>query len=313
MKQYSPMLCQKTKPFSDQKFAFEPKLDGVRCLAYLDKGVCTLKSRSGNDLTEQFPEIAYNFYPGGVFDGEIVVLDELGVPRFNHIQHRLGRTNKFQIRQGQRIYPAVYYVFDILYDDQLGDLTDRPLSERRRILDSGAIADLSGTSGTSIKRVPYIIGDGESLFTSLAERGWEGVVGKPLSAPYVGGNRALWKKAKATQEGEFVICGLTKGEGNRDGAVGALVLGEIVDNSLMYVGEAGSGLTFDDVRSLPQLLTKKSEKDEDCPFSPVPKLDDLWYWVSPRTLVEVEYLERSPNGRLRFPAVKRIKVRGRLK
>lgn len=303
-KDYKPMLCRKSEPFSSDDYLFEPKLDGVRCIAYIDKGICTLVSREGNDITATYPEIGYNFHSGGVFDGEIVVLDERGVPSFNHLQHRQHRTNPLQIRHAQRVYPAVFFIFDVLQEFERGDTTGLPLHERKRILHGSSLSTLSKQQDSSIRLVPYMVGDGLALFHRLIENGWEGVVAKPLNSTYVGNNRSFWRKSKARREGEFVICGLTQGQGNRENGVGALVLGEETERGLVYVGEAGSGLTFHDVQALPRWLVEST-----CPFDPVPKLDDLWYWVVPEVHVEVEYFERSPNGKLRFPSVKRIKVR----
>lgn len=301
---YKPMLCQKCEPFSSSDYLFEPKLDGVRCIAYLDKGQVRLVSRTGNDITTLFPELEYNFYPNGILDGEIVVLDANNQPSFNHIQHRLGRTNSLQIRHFQRIYPATFFIFDILEDDGI-DVTQIPLLERKTMLVNSAIGQADLLPDSSIRMVPYVVGDGEDLYDTLVNDGWEGVVAKPLNSIYVPDSRSLWKKSKAKREGLFRICGVTRGQGNRDERIGALALGRVTDDNLLsYVGEVGTGLTFDDLNVLPRLLTKG-----ECPFDPVPQVDGLWYWTVPDVFVEVEYLEESPNGRLRFPAVKRIRAR----
>src|SRR5438128_5623692 len=78
-------------PFDDPRFLFELKLDGFRCLAFCDAGAVQLWSRSGRVITAAFPEVVAQLrrLPGdAVLDGELVVCDEGGIPRFQLIQQR---------------------------------------------------------------------------------------------------------------------------------------------------------------------------------------------------------------------------------
>jgi len=300
---YSPMLCKKSEPFSSSKYLFEPKLDGVRCIAYFLGGVATLQSRTGKDLTTQFPEIADSLLDlpwDGVFDGEIVVLNDLGIPEFNRIQHRLGRVNEDEIADHMDQYPAVYCAFDILHHESYDDLIQVPLIERKGFLQDSGIS--TWASPETLQVVPYTLYDGVELFNKLTSVGWEGVVAKPLDSIYTPGKRNLWKKSKKAREGVFIICGVTRGTGKREGGVGALLLGEPCDTGLTFVGEAGTGLSQEEVYSIPKMLTRQI----DCPLDKVPRVDNFGYWVTPNMVAEVEYMERSPNGRLRFPSIKRV-------
>ena len=81
------------KPFSSPEWYFEPKLDGVRALAFINDGKIALSSRRGLDATKTYPEIVERDRRAGrgqmVLDGEIVAMDEAGVPSFQKIQQRL--------------------------------------------------------------------------------------------------------------------------------------------------------------------------------------------------------------------------------
>ncbi len=67
------------KPFDRQGWLWEPKLDGIRVLAYLSDGKVELRSRRGVDITKQYPSLiaALGRLPAHsmVLDGEICALD----------------------------------------------------------------------------------------------------------------------------------------------------------------------------------------------------------------------------------------------
>src|SRR3954452_3713181 len=81
-----PMLARlATMPADEDRYGFEIKWDGVRALTYVDRAV-TLQSRTGRDISAQFPEPAGLRRALGrrkaVFDGELVAFDEAGRPSF---------------------------------------------------------------------------------------------------------------------------------------------------------------------------------------------------------------------------------------
>src|SRR5436305_5714049 len=127
-----PMLATLVdEPFSDPEWIFETKWDGFRAVCFIDKGSMRLVSRNQIEMTPQYPELAklpMQFAAKqAIIDGEIVALDERGMPRFQLLQ------NKLRLRSGS--YAAggkaqiVYFVFDLLYLDGY-DLTACPLVER---------------------------------------------------------------------------------------------------------------------------------------------------------------------------------------
>lgn len=193
-----PMKCEKLlKPFNNSGCLFEPKLDGYRCKVV--NGDTTL-------------------------DGEVAVLDAGGVPRLRLVQQR-GKSDRAFLVAAMRDFPAIFYPFDILHHKR--PLEMLPTIERKHILSEVApILQRNGircysSGGKDItnrfpelqdpagyRLLPYVIGEGVPLYDKLCEAGWEGMVAKPLSAPYEYGNRGLWKKIKKPRiEGKFQVCG----------------------------------------------------------------------------------------------------------
>lgn len=295
----SPMLCQKAKPFSSDSYYFEPKWNGVRCIADVVEGKHKLFSRSGKDITVRFPEIVFPEELTAILDGEIVCFED-GIPVFNNIQCRVHVQNDLKIKLRVAQYPATYCVFDILKAGS-EDLKLWRLTERKKILEDSSLWQ---ASKAIIRKTPYIKGNGEGFFQLLCDKGYEGVVAKAANSLYSAGRSAEWLKARKPDEGVFYICGVTKGKGNRDGKIGSLILGEPTDAGLKYVGEAGSGLTFADLEYLPRILKVSS-----CSFDSPPPVNDLWFWTTCESTVDVEYFERSGGNKLIFPAVKRINGR----
>ncbi len=104
-KREKPMLSTLIdKAFDAPDWLWEPKLDGIRVLAYLRDGEVELRSRRGIEITQQYPSLVAALKAQAaqtmVLDGEICALDEAGVPRFQLLQGRINLT------QGHRLQPA---------------------------------------------------------------------------------------------------------------------------------------------------------------------------------------------------------------
>ena len=130
---FAPMQAVIHKqPFDDPKWLFEPKIDGVRALAWIEDGRVTLRSRRENDMTGQYPVLveSLSHQPAHtmLLDGEIAAMDEHGVPSFEYLQQRLNLQNHVEIAQADRDTPILFYVFDLLHLDGV-DL--RGVSARR--------------------------------------------------------------------------------------------------------------------------------------------------------------------------------------
>jgi bifunctional non-homologous end joining protein LigD len=295
----APMLATLTDgPFERPGWFFEPKLDGIRAVAYLRRGNCQLLSRNQNDLTGKYPSIVEGLerYDSDlIFDGEIVALDENGRPSFQHLQQSGTGLKSFKAtKKGQAAPALIYYVFDILYAAGR-DLTVLTTIERKKILK--AILD----TNESVRYVQSLGSDGFAVYEACAKMGLEGVVGKREDSTYELGRRSRsWLKVKASMSSEFLICGFTEGTGSRNHTFGSLILGEFDDKGvLQYVGGVGTG--FDQKKLAALLKTMDPLITKQCPFKkkPAGKLNPTW--VKPQLVAEVKYMERTQENILRAP------------
>src|ERR1700722_6741545 len=219
-----PMLASLEKdPFDEPGWVYEEKYDGYRILAYKEGREVTLLSRNGNDRTSTFAPIASAVakLPARTLplDGEVVIFDSKWVSRF-------------QLLQNSGAEPS-YAVFDCLYQNGR-DMRKEPLSARRAALDKL----LGKTSGTRdrIFTSGLLASNGLKAFEVAKKKGYEGLVAKDVSAPYVSGRSKKWLKVKVHQEDEFLIVGYTEPEGARK-HFGALLLGAYAGGELRYVGK----------------------------------------------------------------------------
>jgi bifunctional non-homologous end joining protein LigD len=294
----SPMLATAVDaPFASEDWIFEPKLDGIRAIAFLENGVCTLRSRRGTDLTKNYPTVVAGLkdcHDGAIFDGELVALDGQGRPSFQSLQQSSGSLQFGGRRSAPVAAEIIYYVFDILYAEGRS-LAKIALCERQSILDRFL------TTNKTVRRVHSLGHDGEAAFQACMEMGLEGVVGKRLNSEYELGHRSKsWLKLKTNLSGEFIVCGFTEGTGSRQKTFGSLILGEYDDSGrLVYVGGVGTGLDGKKIDSLlAKMLPLKTGK---CPFKKPPQQKLNPTWLEPKLVVEVKFLERTYDNILRVP------------
>jgi bifunctional non-homologous end joining protein LigD len=300
-----PMMAEGGhEPFDDPQWWFEPKLDGVRTLAYVTTDGTTLVSRSGRDQTAQYPELAnlavYVNARDAVLDGEIVALDEHGQPSFNRLQQRIGLTGERDIERARKSHPVSIHLFDILWLDD-HDLTQEPLSERRRILKE--IVTEAGPVGVTMS----IEGEGRSFFEAAKGLGLEGIIAKRSDSVYEPGRRSRWwRKIKAMRTMDAVVLGWTPGTGSRSTSFGALLVGAHKDGELVWIGQVGTGFN---AKLLADLQRRLEAIETDEPPTTDHDLPDVKgaRWVCPELVVEVEYLEVTPTGKLRAPSYKGLR------
>src|SRR5881397_1735560 len=231
----SPMLAAASdEPFDSPEFIYEPKWDGVRTIAFVDGGEVRLQTRNLLDCTRQYPEAtgiaeALTGSYQAIVDGEVVALNEKGVPSFQRLQPRMHVTDEATVRKLRRSTPVIYQAFDLLWADG-EDLTRKPLRERLRRLDEAL------TPMGSIRRSEGFPGTGVALFEAAREQGIEGIVAKRLDSIYLPGARSpAWVNIKAFRTMECVIGGWTAGQGDRTKTLGALLLGVYRDGKLQPV------------------------------------------------------------------------------
>jgi len=296
-----PMLATAgALPRDQDAWAFELKWDGIRAVSYWNGRSLTLESRNLRDITRSWPELRAfgEALPSDeiVLDGEIVALDDRGVPSFQRLQERMHVTAPGNDLV-QRV-PAAYFVFDVLHLDGTS-LLDRRWEDRRAILD-----DL-GIAGACWATPPAFVGEGDLTVEVAADRKLEGVVAKRRDSTYTPGQRSkLWTKIKNTARDEFVVGGWTPGEGRRSGSIGSLALGvPVAEGGLCYVGNVGTGFTDRELRRLESVLGPL--RTDENPFTRnVQHLKKGTVFVAPRMVTDVEYTERTTEGILRHPSYK---------
>jgi len=299
-KKLSPMLASLGN-FSalKQDFIFEPKLDGTRCLLYKIGNKIKMLNRRGNWFQNRFPEIvadAQKLKGNLILDGEIVVLNKKGIPDFNLLQSRDQVENSFKIALLSRQIPATFYVFDILMFGKQ-DCTKLKLISRKKIL-SKVLSEAK-----SLKHIREVLftKNGLALWQEVKKKNLEGLVAKKESSRYEIGKRSKeWLKIKNIKTADCVICGYTT---NRK-PIASLILGQYYENKLIHVGEVGTGLDEAQLSSLYKILEKAKTKK---PIFPDLKLKKKIFWVSPKYVVEVKFLEYTKSLRLRAPSFIRLR------
>jgi bifunctional non-homologous end joining protein LigD len=279
-------------PFSDPEWIFEEKVDGFRTLLYWDGREVELRSRSGRDVTRQYPELsAFSAQRSCVLDGEIVVRDAGGHPRFESMQQRTGVPGPLGSDEMLAEFPIDFIVFDLLYDGE--ELIHLPLEERRQRLDTFELPHRVEVSAV-------VAEDGLGLWSTVLEQGLEGMVAKRLGRPYLPGRRAEhWRKISHVRSMRGVVGGFTPGEGGRDRSFGALLVGLWTEAGLRWVGSVGTG--FDDaaLAAIREALDQMIRPDS--PFTVGPELPREATWVEPQLVARVGYKEWTKVGRLRAP------------
>lgn len=280
----------------DDHWLHEIKFDGYRILARVASGAVTLISRNGRNWTERFPEIAALLAnvtaEQALLDGEIVALTRGGASSFRHLQEALSAGHTGGL---------VYQVFDLLHHDGF-DLSGVPQRERKRAL-AGLLEAAGFTGSARVRYTEHLEGNGRAFFERCCELELEGIVSKRPDAPYRPGRNRHWLKVKCTRHEELVVGGYTDPAGSRTD-FGALLVGAWDGAHLRYAGKVGTGFSQRQLASLGRALRRLSAPA--CPFSPPPDERGA-HWVRPELVVEVEFTERTRDGRLRHPTFRGLR------
>ncbi|NNF33636.1 MAG: hypothetical protein HKN68_05985, partial [Saprospiraceae bacterium] len=219
---FTPMLASSSAYIPDSdKYFHEIKWDGIRATFIIDDGTMKILSRSGNDITDKFPEITAQVErieaEQAVMDGEIVYLDEKGKPDFGKVVGRIHLKSPTSITKSSISRPATAYLFDLLSLDGR-KIRKEPCTIRRSWL-------RTILSPNERLRFSEAFQDGSALFKAITDQGMEGIISKLKSAPYRSGQRSeAWLKIKVRNVDRAYIIGWTKGKGDRAGLVGAFHL-----------------------------------------------------------------------------------------
>jgi len=284
-------LSRKELP-AGEDFAYEIKLDGFRCLAFVDGEEAFLQSRSAKPLGRYFPELVLP--PGRyVLDGEIVVRDADGREDFDALGQRIhpavSRIERLSVET-----PAVYVVFDLLARED-ESLLERPLSERR-----AALEEL--LAGKEFAGAPVELM--ETVATVQEAQRWlaraEGAIAKERSARYRPGERKGTFKVKRVRTIDAVVVGWRPGK--EPDTVGALILGLYEGSELRIVGHC-SGLTAAEKRRLVGFLAsyESGERGSADPSRWSAGKDLEWVGLRPELVIEIDF-DHVSAGRIRHGA-----------
>ena len=294
----SPMLAiaNRTLPTRPEDYFYEVKWDGIRVTIYITEDSIKILSRSGRDITKQFPELINSREhlncSVAIFDAEIVCLNAKGVPVFTDVISRL-HAGSFAIDVVRKSKPVHCYLFDVIYLDGRA-LIKEPIQRRQAWL-----KDLIKSKNAF--RSSDVFEDGESLYAAAERMGLEGIMAKRKDSIYTPGKRSTdWVKIKFRNTMECIIVGMTAGKGDREPYFGSLQLvSKEDDGTVIYRGRVGTG--FDDImmKEFTKILTplKVDNKALDLKMEE----EKSTTWLKPIKWCEIQFASITPNDTLREP------------
>ena len=289
-----PMQCKPVATLPEgEKWTFEIKFDGYRCIAVKRVREVTLFSRHEKVLNRRFPSVveALASLEGDfVLDGELVALDPQGKPSFQLLQGAFSQS-----------LPIHFYAFDLL--NKKGEmLVNLPLSRRRKLLES-----LLAAAKDPLRLSPLLQAPSGQILAAVRKLGLEGVVGKRIDSIYESGERSgAWIKLRTNREQEFVIGGYIPGGHGFD----ALLVGVYENKNLIFVAKVKDGFV---PRIRDELFPAlKALQTAQCPFKNLPeKRASRWgesltaekieqcRWIKPKMVCRIAFVEWTDAGHLR--------------
>ena len=278
------------------QWLFEIKFDGYRIMTRIEEGKATLVTRGGHDWSARMPGLVLELESLGLvsswLDGEIVVLDDNGLPSFNALQKAFDR--------GPGHAQIVYFLFDVPYFEGY-DLRDVALVSRRQLLQ--ALLDEKGTE--HVRFSAAFEADPASVLSSACRMNLEGVIAKRADSAYASRRTETWLKLKCQQRQEFVVAGYTN---RSDGSpqIGSLLLGVHAPNgALISVGSVGTGWDAEEATALKRKLATSEIPQSAFPVGASKpgrwsrRVAGSERWVEPKLVAEVAFAEWTPDGQIR--------------
>ncbi|CAN5157378.1 hypothetical protein BH20BAC1_BH20BAC1_05310 [soil metagenome] len=308
----SPMLATLVDDAPDEEgWLYEIKWDGYRATAYINHSINSSNLRQGEVDIRSRNKKSFNekFYPlstalkewkiNAVVDGEIAVLNEIGMPDFSGLQSWRSEAD------GQ----LIYYVFDILWLDGK-NLMGMPLRERRRLLKDNLPVH------SMIRLSENFDEAGKSFFKLADQLGLEGIIAKRADSIYTPGARSKeWLKIKTKKFQEAIICGYTK-NANTSRLFSALLLGWYQHSKLEFIGLVGTGFNAKNQKEIIKVLEPfhiskppfgyVPEYNKPSRFRPNPPKAEVT-WVQPEIVCEISYREITKDGAIRHPSFKGLR------
>ena len=284
-------LSRKQIP-ADDGWAYEPKYDGFRAIAFVDEDELFLQSRTGRPLARYFPELVF---PEGryVIDGELLILDDDGREVFDALQNRLHPAES-RVKMLAEQTPARFRAFDLL---AVGDESalDSSFSARRAALERlvGSFDDPG-----SVELTPLVADPAEA--EPWLESG-EGVIAKRVDSNYLRGERKAMVKIKRLRTIDAVVAGWRPGK--EENTVGSLMLGLYDGDGELHVVGHTSGLKAQQKRDLVETLAPYETGDRGSaePSRWSADRDLEWVALRPELVIEVSF-DHVSAGRIRHGA-----------
>ena len=303
-------LEQAKVPLDD--YAAEWKWDGIRVQLVHAGGETRLYSRTGDDISASFPDIAEAFLTPGVLDGELLVRgSDQGVAdlhggaaaSFNALQQRLGRKTVSQKMLGA--YPAFVRLYDVLFEGE-EDLRELTWEKRRgRLLSFAARLDAERFDVSQLIEAESFE-ELEDLRLNARDVSIEGIMLKRRDSPYVAGRRAgLWYKWKRDPlTADCVLMYAQRGSGKRSSYYSDYTFGcWTEEGELVPVGKAYFGFTDEELKWLDRWIRGHTVQR----FGPVRE-------VEKSLVLEVAFdsIHKSRRHKsslaMRFPRISRIRI-----
>jgi DNA ligase D-like protein (predicted ligase) len=290
-KSIKPMLIKEMEePFNSEEWLYELKLDGIRCIAYLDKFETDLRNKRDMKLLPKFPELKLihkKVKEKCILDGELIILNH-GVPDFYELQRRTLLSDTFKIQLAYSKLPASYVAYDVVYYKN-EDVSKLTLMERKSILQKV----INENKQIAISR--FVEEKGIELFHLADQQKLEGVVAKRKDSKYFFDKRTNdWIKFKRMADEDFIVCGYIQKRNT-------LILGQYKGDILIYKGSVSFGVKQDFISINNCKIINKS------PFHLTPSVDDEIIWLEPTLVCVVEYMPNTKDS-LRQPVFKGLKT-----
>ena len=283
----------------------EWKWDGIRVQIASTTGGVRLYSRSGDDISNAFPDLIEVATFHGVLDGELLVKRQGEVASFNDLQQRLNR--KAVTARMLTDYPAFVHLYDILFDGT-EDLRPLPFALRRQRLE--AFFGRERPARMDLSPLVEVTGleDLERLRGGVRGTPIEGLMLKRTDSPYLAGRpKGLWWKWKRDAHLlDVVLMYAQRGHGKRSSFYSDFTFGAWRDGpagpELVPVGKAYSGYTDAELLQLDRWIRDHTTRR----YGPVRE-------VTPALVLEVAFDSAHRSARhksgvaMRFPRIHRIR------